>query len=333
MKKLAMIMVVVCLGLAVSAQATPAMPVWHSYDATIRTASGGLIRGDIVDANTSINAQLKFYMSSDVLGVAEAASVTTGGNGLYSTTAPDACKVSGGDSLELIMDFSNYWRLPGGTGPFAIDLTQAAWFVPFAGKQLTVRPNDGSQGDLPGGIGTAGERDLSFHPPSTWSEGDVNVFPDEFKFENHLGVIAFIAPQDGEYEISNFGARAMELIGAVDRDRPNDLADQSVHIIDDRTGSPVVLDSIIAGGLIGSDRDITWKLSGNTTTVTLSAGEEIHFAVHSTAPFAPIAADQEFYYDATNVAFDITLVPEPATIGLLAMGGIAILVRKKRRGA
>ena len=117
MKKLAMVMVVVCLGLAVSAQATPVMPVWHSYDATIRTASGDLIRGDIVDANTSINAQLKFYMSSDVLGVAEAASVATGGNGLYSTMAPDACKVVGGDSLESIMGFSNYCGCPVVTAP------------------------------------------------------------------------------------------------------------------------------------------------------------------------------------------------------------------------
>jgi hypothetical protein len=315
MKKLvAMIMVVVCLGLAVSAQATPSMSVWHSYDATIRTASesDGLIRGDIVDASNGINAELKFYMSGDVLGVAEAASVATGGNGLYSTIAPDACTDSAyGDGLELIMDFSNYWRLPGGNGTFATDLSVNEWFVPFVGKQLTARPVDGGDhGDLPGGV--PGVYDLSFHPPSTWSEGDANVYPDEFKFENHLGVIAFIAPQDGKYEISNFGARAMQDIGAVDLDRPDDL------------------DSIIAGGLIeeGGDRDITWKLSGNTINIDLLEGDEIHFAVHSTALFEPIAANQEFYHDATNVAFDITLVPEPATIGMLGLG--ALLLRRRK---
>jgi len=307
--KLGLITAAVLLGLLVSAGVAETLPVWHSYDATIRTVGDGLIRGDIVDANNGINAELKFYMSSDVLGVAEAATVTTGGDGLWSNVV---CQANGpsanwGDDLYLIMDFSSHWRLPGGNGSLATNLGATEWFVPFVGKQLSTNH-------------------LSFHPPST----DTGV---EGQFKNHLGVIAFIAPQDGEYEITNFGARAMQTnTGAPDR------AVQSVHIIDDRTGT-VVLDSIACGGIIEGSRDITWKFSPNTTTMQLLAGDEIHFAVHATDTFVAIPADpggtEEFYWDATNVAFDITLIPEPSTLLLAAIGflGVGLVGWRRRKRA
>ncbi|GAF75903.1 unnamed protein product, partial [marine sediment metagenome] len=122
-------------------------------------------------------------------------------------------------------------------------------------------------------------------------------------------------------------------IGAVDPNRPNDRANQSVYIMDDRTdtGSDMIKDSVVAGGILDDgNRDLTWKLSPNTTTMQLLAGEEIHFAVHSTDMFAEIVADQEFYWDPTNVAFDITLIPEPATMCLLALGGLALLNRRRK---
>lgn len=291
------------VGMVQPASATPIGSVWHSYDATIRTVGDGLIRGDIV-SDTSVNAELKFYTSSDVLGVAEAASVAIGGDGLWSNVV---CQANGpaanyGDDLYLVMDFSSHWRIPGGVNALNSNLGAPEWFIPFVGMSTT--------------------DDLSFHPPSTWEGGT----PADNQFENQLGVIAFIAPDDGEYEISNFGARAMQpqLGGGAD------LSQQSVHIIDDRTGT-VVLDSIVAGGDIGGSRDLTWKLSANTTTMNLLAGDEIHFAVHSTAQFVVNPAGEEGYYDATSVAFDITLVPEPATLSLLALGGLAVLKRRRKR--
>jgi len=269
------------------ASAALAEPVWHSYDAVIRTVGDVLIRGDILDANTSINAELKFYTSADVLGVAESAVVPVGGNGLHRNTTVDAFTADG-----LTLDTDNWWALPSGIDALASDLSADSWFVPFVGMDDVLRPTDASEGTPPGGV--TGVSDLAFHPPSSYNANS--------DLENHLVVIAFIAPQDGEYEISNFGARAIQV-----QTEPPDLAQQSVYIIDDRTGL-VVKDSVVAGGIIGGGRDLTWKLSGNTTTMQLLAGEEIHFAVHSTAMFEPNPAGEEFYWDATNVAFDITLV-------------------------
>jgi len=299
-------------------QPASAVLIWHSYDATIRTVGSGLIRGDILDADTgAVNAELKFYTSADVLGVAEAASVTTGGNGLWSNTV---CQANGpsanyGDDLYLVVDFSSHWRIPGGVNALNSDLGAPDWFIPFVAMSTT--------------------DDLSFNPPSTWGPEDGGTAADN-QFENHLVVIAFVAPQDGEYEISNFGARALqpELGGGTD------LSQQSVHIIDDRTGL-VIEDSVVAGGDIGGSRDLTWKLSGNTTTMNLSAGDEIHFAVHSTALFQLNPAGEEGYYDATSVAFDITLlpepepepvIPEPSTFFLLGVG-VSLAGRRRRKRA
>ncbi len=325
--KLGLITAAVLLGLLVSTGVAETLPVWHSYDATIRTVGSGLIRGDIVDANTGIPAELKFYTSSDVLGVAEAADVPKTGaglTGLHSNTASQASGPSAnfGDDLYLIVDFSNHWRIPGGNGSLASNLGATEWFTPFVAKQLTARPNDGSQGDLPGGIGTAGEHDLAFHPPGLTGSAA------EQHWKNSLGVIAFIAPVAGEYEITNFGARAIQTQGAA-----SDGADQSVHIFDD---GGTLLDSVAAGGLSGT-RDITWKLStkATPTILNLAAGEEIHFAVHATGTLAVGGANQEFWWDSTNVAFDITLVPEPSTFLLAAIGflGVGLVGWRRRKRA
>ena len=288
--------------------ATPIPSVWHSYDATIRTVGDGLKRGDIV-SDTGVNAELKFYTSNDFLGVAEV-SATGGLTGVHAT-APDQSAAA--DNLQLIVNLTNYWRIPGGNGDFFSNLNAAGWSGPFVAKDAVVRPSDASEGTPPGGV--TGVYDLAFHPPGVT----------ESTAKNNLGVIAFIAPEAGDYDITNFAGRAMVTEG-----QPGDGADQSVHVFDD---SGALLDSIAVGGLTGGDhtRDMTWKYSGNTIpTLTLAAGEEIHFAVHATGTLVD-ATGKEFWWDSTNVSFDITFTPEPATLSLLALGGLAMLKRRRRR--
>jgi len=288
------------------AQPVSADPVWHSYDATIRAAGDGLIRGDIVDANNSINAELKFYTSADVLGVAEAAALQ-GLTGMHKIA-----RTAGLDAPDPYIDFGNYWALPGGNGDLANDLTANSWFVPFVG--MDVEPRGGSEGALPGGV--TGVSDLAFHPTSTWSYGS----PAEEQFENNTVVIAFVAPFDGEYVITNFGARAMEAGADGTGDRT------SVAIIDNGGN---ILEMLTAGG--GNPRNTDWVLSNQTHTVQLLAGEDIHFAVHSGIFVDVNSSGDEFYWDGTNVAFDIT--PEPSTMFLLVMVGGSLVARRRRKRA
>jgi len=286
--------------------ASAAPVVWHSYDAVIRDAddASGLIRGDIT--NNGINAELKFYTSADVLGVVESAALQ-GLTGVHKTA-----RTAGLDAPDPYIDFSNYWALPGGNGDLATDLTADSWFVPFVG--MDVEPRGANEGTLPGGV--SGVSDLAFHPTSTWSYGA----PAEEQFENNTVVIAFVAPLDGEYEISNFGARAME-VGA------DGTGDRTTVALIDNSGT--ILEMLTAGG--GNPRDTDWVLSTQTHTVQLSAGEDIHFAVHSGIFVDVNTTGDEFYWDGTNVAFDIT--PEPSTTFLLVMGASLVGWRRRRKRA
>ena len=67
----AAMVVLALLALAVCDQAMAL--TWHSHDATIRDDTGavGLVRGDILGSDTTSNAQLRFYLSTDSLGVTE----------------------------------------------------------------------------------------------------------------------------------------------------------------------------------------------------------------------------------------------------------------------
>jgi hypothetical protein len=290
-----------------AAQAAPIGTTWLSVNATIRddgTIAGnpdavGLVRGDILGSDGFTNAELKFYTSTDDFGVAEPA---IGAD-------PVNFRTSGGAQTDGELDGAGDGPAVGWWDEFVQGNPNT---FPYVGKSSTDRTlsesDDGTVNGLPG-LRTD-VRDITFHAPLNTDQ---------------LVTIAFVAPEDGLYLVENFAARAVS-------SAPSQNGRQSVALIDDRDGTDVV-DLIVAGGdgmggSSGSTRYTKWIISDEAHLFDLQAGEEIHFGVHH----GSFEVDSDNWgLDNTEVAFDITVVPEPATM-LLIVGGLAGALRRRFRG-
>lgn len=115
----------------------------------------------------------------------------------------------------------------------------------------------------------------------------------------------FTAPTTGLYDISALF-------------KPDDSlgGNRDVHVyingVDQIPGS-LVIGSISTGNTV----------TDSQTNVPLTAGTIIDFSVG-------YGSDGVYYNDATEVQATVTLVPEPATFGLLAFGGLGLLARRRR---
>lgn len=122
------------------------------------------------------------------------------------------------------------------------------------------------------------------------------------------GTFRLTIPAAGTVDIS-------ALFTPADRDSGN----RDVHVY--INGVDQIPGSFVVGGFAGAHNTI----SDSQTAVTVTAGTIIDFSVG-------YGADGVYYNDATQLSASVTFTPapEPATLGLLTIGGLGFLARRRR---
>lgn len=85
---------------------------------------------------------------------------------------------------------------------------------------------------------------------------------------------------------------------------------------------PAIGMAVLVNGVVVSDETVSGYLntiSYDASALSLSAGDTVEFVAHSTATYALLGAD-----------INIVPVPEPATMLLLSIGGVAGLIRRRK---
>jgi PEP-CTERM motif-containing protein len=122
--------------------------------------------------------------------------------------------------------------------------------------------------------------------------------------EGEVADVRWTAPTTADYSVSG-------LFQMTDTDsQPHE-----VQILRDYNASVPLLADILASPTYGLQ--VPFDYSG-----TLSAGESLDFIVNSTAGYASLS---------TGLSATITVVPEPATIGLFGITAAALLLRRRSR--
>jgi hypothetical protein len=90
---------------------------------------------------------------------------------------------------------------------------------------------------------------------------------------------------------------------------------------------------IFLNGSQVDSRTIAWNDTSSThgqVFRTVQAGDYIDFALDATGTFSSLYGGYgNGQWDMSNFSAQIELVPEPATLGLLAVGGLLMLRRRK----
>ena len=295
---------------------TPDGTTWSSYNAVIRddgtdpsrTDAVGEVRADIMGSDGTTNAQLRVYETQ--LGVFDPGFDISQSAGSLSYYDPMPSAIA----QEYVQDSG--WA----NGPLS-------GYYYYMGKSAIPRGDD-NKSSYP--LGPRKDEAAGPLPPTLPGAPaeiyDLQTHPN--RDGDQLIVTAFIVPEDGTYEILNFAARRWSEAGS------GNSYQSSYRIYGPDglwLGNPASIHFQGAGAahiLTDGTNDSQWQIDSSRYVLkSLAAGDEIYFAHHDNT----FTASGPWYYDGTEITFDIRLIPEPSTWLLACLGLVCLVVYVRRR--
>lgn len=316
-RRLSLIGVVLTVAaLSAPAEAVQIGTTWSSYNAVIRddgtdpsrTDAVGDIRADILGSDGLTNTNLRLYETQ--LNLFDAAFDISQSDPSTLTYAVGACNAN--EALQ-----PPQWI---GTTPYPYYAAKSAIARGLDDSSVAPGPRSPEyNGPLPPTVPGAPDEiyDLQTH-----------VREHNMSTPDALMVAAFAVPEDGDYMIMNFATRRWSNAGS----GTNYQSASRIYGPDGKwLGDPASAYFQAAGvaHLVTAGTNASqWEIDPNCYGFTdLHAGDEIYFAQHKNL----FTSGGTWWYDGTEVTFDIMRVPEPCTLLLVGLGMAGLM--RRRRGA